>query len=161
MCEQRGPPPSHPCIVAACSCRALPSNSRLPKVLAALILNVVPVHGRQHDVVQVPLRHRFGHLERLVRVDRRRRAGVVLVDVQVLRCGFLCGCLCGCLCGTHRLVFTEQNEHPLVHVSPMIIIVAVAFPSSPPLQHSPMLGHLASSQTVARLDLRTVVRRRL
>src|SRR5918999_2228453 len=38
---------------------------------------------------------------------------------------------------------TEQNLHPLVHTSPMIIMVAV-----PPPQHSPMLGHLASSQTV-------------
>src|SRR5215213_423939 len=38
---------------------------------------------------------------------------------------------------------TEQNLHPLVHASPMIIMVAV-----PPPQHSPMFGHRASSQTV-------------
>lgn len=37
---------------------------------------------------------------------------------------------------------------PLVQVSPRIIIVAVAVPVSPPDQHSPKLGHLASSQTV-------------
>lgn len=36
---------------------------------------------------------------------------------------------------------TEQNLHPLVQVSPISIMVAVAVPSSPP-QHSPILGHL-------------------
>lgn len=68
-----------------------------------------------------------------------------------------------------RDVLTAQKEHPRVQVSPMIMIVAVAVPSpsecsecsgsleSPP-QHSPMLGHLASSQTVARPRLRTVDR---
>lgn len=40
-----------------------------------------------------------------------------------------------------------QNLQPRVHVSPISMIVAVAVPVSPP-QHSPMLGHLASSQTV-------------
>lgn len=43
-------------------------------------------------------------------------------------------------------VFTAQNIHPLVHVSPSNIIVPV-----PPLQHSPILGHCASSQTVCKL----------
>ena len=47
-------------------------------------------------------------------------------------------------------VFTEQNRHPLVHVSPMIIIVAVAVWSSPPPQHSPILGHRASSLYVEK-----------
>lgn len=42
----------------------------------------------------------------------------------------------------------ETNLQPRVHVSPRIIIVAVAVPVSPPDQHSPRLGHLASSQTV-------------
>jgi len=51
--------------------------------------------------------------------------------------------------GGARDVFTEQNMHPLVHVSPMIIIVAVATPLSPPPQHSPMFGHRASSQTLS------------
>src|SRR5699024_10647378 len=41
-------------------------------------------------------------------------------------------------------VLTAQNRHPRVHVSPKIINVAV-FRS---LQHSCILGHLASSQTV-------------
>mmetsp|Transcript_17591 Transcript_17591/g.30580 ORF Transcript_17591/g.30580 Transcript_17591/m.30580 type:complete len:208 (-) Transcript_17591:471-1094(-) len=40
-------------------------------------------------------------------------------------------------------VLILQNLHPRVHVSPMSIIVAV-----PPPQHSPILGHLASSHTV-------------
>lgn len=40
-------------------------------------------------------------------------------------------------------VFTAQNIHPLVHVSPKSIIVPV-----PPFQHSPILGHCASSHTV-------------
>ncbi len=40
-------------------------------------------------------------------------------------------------------VFTAQNMHPLVHVSPSSMIVPV-----PPFQHSPMLGHCASSHTV-------------
>lgn len=53
------------------------------------------------------------------------------------------------------LVFTAQNEHPRVQVSPINIIVAVAVPSLPP-QHSPIFGHLASSQTVARLSDFTV-----
>ena len=40
-------------------------------------------------------------------------------------------------------LLTAQNLQPLVHMSPMIIIVAVPVP-----QHSDILGHLASSQTV-------------
>ena len=43
-------------------------------------------------------------------------------------------------------MFTAQNLHPLVHVSPRIMIVAV--PVSP-FQHSPRFGHIASSHTVA------------
>ena len=39
------------------------------------------------------------------------------------------------------LVLTAQNLHPRVQVSPRTIIVAVAIPSPPPFQHSPMLGH--------------------
>lgn len=46
---------------------------------------------------------------------------------------------------TERITIYLQ---PLVQVSPRIIIVAVAVPVSPPDQHSPKLGHLASSQTV-------------
>ena len=48
-----------------------------------------------------------------------------------------------------------------MHVSPMIMMVAVAVLPSPPPQHSPMFGHLASSQTVARPRSRTVLRRAL
>jgi hypothetical protein len=45
---------------------------------------------------------------------------------------------------------------PRVHVSPMSMMVAVAvWPSLPP-QHSPMLGHLASSHTVASLSSRSL-----
>eukprot|EP00562_Extubocellulus_spinifer_P006369 CAMPEP_0178528354 /NCGR_PEP_ID=MMETSP0696-20121128/31762_1 /TAXON_ID=265572 /ORGANISM="Extubocellulus spinifer, Strain CCMP396" /LENGTH=114 /DNA_ID=CAMNT_0020160011 /DNA_START=276 /DNA_END=621 /DNA_ORIENTATION=- len=44
--------------------------------------------------------------------------------------------------GGALLVFTAQNEQPLVHVSPIIIMVAVAVLSGPPPQHSPILGHL-------------------
>src|SRR5919202_512351 len=40
-------------------------------------------------------------------------------------------------------LLTAQNLHPLLHVFPIIIIVAVPVP-----QHSDILGHLASSQTV-------------
>jgi hypothetical protein len=47
-------------------------------------------------------------------------------------------------------VLTEQNLHPLVHWSPINMIVAVAVPSPPP-QQSPIFGHRASSQTVANL----------
>ncbi len=57
--------------------------------------------------------------------------------------------------GGVRLVFTAQKLHPRVHVSPIIIIVAVAVPFGPP-QHSPILGHLASSQTVASPNSLTV-----
>ena len=67
--------------------------------------------------------------------------------------------------GGAREVDTEQNLgavvlvvkvdlQPLVQVSPMSMMVAVAVPFSPP-QHSPMLGHLASSQTVASPRPRT------
>jgi len=42
-----------------------------------------------------------------------------------------------------RPVFTAQNPHERVHVSPRIMNVAV-----PRLQHSPMFGQRASSQTV-------------
>ena len=44
-------------------------------------------------------------------------------------------------------VLTAQNLHPLVQVSPNSMIVPV-----PPFQHSPMLGHCASSHTVCRLS---------
>ena len=44
-------------------------------------------------------------------------------------------------------VFTAQNLHPLVQVSPNSMIVPV-----PPFQHSPMLGHCASSHTVCKLS---------
>ena len=54
-----------------------------------------------------------------------------------------------------RLVLTAQKLQPRVHVSPIIIIVAVAVPSVPPPQHSPMLGHRASSHTVASFSFRT------
>mmetsp|Transcript_6112 Transcript_6112/g.25959 ORF Transcript_6112/g.25959 Transcript_6112/m.25959 type:complete len:224 (-) Transcript_6112:71-742(-) len=50
------------------------------------------------------------------------------------------------------LVFTAQKRQPRVHVSPMIMMVAV--PVSP-FQHSPRLGHIASSHTVARPRPRT------
>eukprot|EP00978_Attheya_sp_CCMP212_P027058 scaffold90177_cov55-Attheya_sp.AAC.2 len=62
--------------------------------------------------------------------------------------------------GGAREVLTAQNEHPRVQVSPMIMMVAVApLPDSEsPLQHSPMLGHFASSQTVASPSSRTVFR---
>ena len=42
-----------------------------------------------------------------------------------------------------RPVFTAQNPHARVHVSPRIMIVAVRWS-----QHSPMFGQRASSQTV-------------
>lgn len=49
----------------------------------------------------------------------------------------------------------EQKRQPRVHVSPISMMVAV-----PPPQHSPMLGHRASSQTVASPAVRTVLRSR-
>jgi hypothetical protein len=48
-------------------------------------------------------------------------------------------------------VSTAQNRHARVQTSPINMIVAV-----PAFQHSPMFGHLASSQTVARRCSRTV-----
>ena len=53
------------------------------------------------------------------------------------------------------LVFTAQNRHARVHVSPRSMMVAVAGVSSPslPPQHSPRFGHRASSHTVARLSV--------
>ncbi|KAH3683602.1 hypothetical protein WICPIJ_005449 [Wickerhamomyces pijperi] len=48
-------------------------------------------------------------------------------------------------------VLTEQNLQPLVHVSPRSMMVAVASDFLPP-QHSPIFGHLASSQTVASFN---------
>ena len=42
-------------------------------------------------------------------------------------------------------------RHPRVQVSPKIMMVAVAVPVSPPVQHSPIFGHFASSHTVWRL----------
>ncbi len=57
------------------------------------------------------------------------------------------------------LVFTLQKLQPRVHVSPISMMVAVAVPSLPP-QHSPRLGHFASSHTVARLSDFTEAERR-
>ena len=45
--------------------------------------------------------------------------------------------------GSGRPCPTSQNGHRLVHLSPMIIKVAVPLP-----KHSPIFGQLASSQTV-------------
>jgi hypothetical protein len=45
---------------------------------------------------------------------------------------------------------------PRVQVSPRIMIVAVAVPVSPPDQHSPRLGHRASSQTVCSFSSRSL-----
>src|SRR5881227_578698 len=47
-------------------------------------------------------------------------------------------------------VSTEQKRQARVHTDPISIRVAV-----PAFQHSPMLGHLASSQTVASRCSRT------
>ena len=47
--------------------------------------------------------------------------------------------------GGFASVFTAQNIQPRVQVSPRSIIVPV-----PPFQHSPILGHCASSQTVCK-----------
>jgi len=49
--------------------------------------------------------------------------------------------------GGAREVFTEQNIQPRVHVSPSIMMVAVAISLSLPPQHSPIFGQRASSQT--------------
>ena len=49
-------------------------------------------------------------------------------------------------------VFTAQKRQPLVQVSPISMIVAVAVCPSAPPQHSPMLGHRASSQTVLKFS---------
>ena len=59
--------------------------------------------------------------------------------------------------GGARDVFTAQKLHPRVHVSPISMMVAVEVPSLPP-QQVPILGHLASSHTVARLSFFTEVR---
>jgi len=53
-------------------------------------------------------------------------------------------------------VLTAQKRQPQVQVSPMTIKVAV-----PPLQHSPMLGQRASSQTVESFSSRARERMRL
>src|SRR5579871_5726879 len=50
-------------------------------------------------------------------------------------------------------VSTEQKRHARVQTAPISISVAV-----PAFQHSPMFGHLASSQTVARRCSRTIAR---
>ena len=49
----------------------------------------------------------------------------------------------------------EYDLQPRVQVSPRIMMVAVAVPVSPPDQHSPRLGHLASSHTVWSLSSRS------
>src|SRR6266480_7115021 len=51
-------------------------------------------------------------------------------------------------------VFTLQNRQPLVHVSPINIIVAVAALLSLPPQQSEIFGHRASSQTVCKFNPR-------
>ena len=61
--------------------------------------------------------------------------------------------------GGVRDVLTLQNRQPRVQVSPITMMVAVAVPFRPP-QHSPMLGHRASSHTVASLLLRNPLRMR-
>ena len=43
-------------------------------VRGTLILHVVPVHGREHHIIEAPLRNRRRHPLRLLRVQRRRAA---------------------------------------------------------------------------------------
>ena len=62
--------------------------------------------------------------------------------------------------GGRRDVFTLQNRQPRVHVSPRIMIVAVAAPFLLD-QHSPMFGQRASSHTVASLLARKPLRMRM
>src|SRR5689334_5994560 len=50
-------------------------------------------------------------------------------------------------------VSTEQKRHARVHTDPITMMVAV-----PAFQHSPILGHLASSHTVLRRCSRTFLR---
>jgi hypothetical protein len=53
---------------------------------------------------------------------------------------------------------TLQNLHPRVQCEPISMIVAVAASPSPPPQHSPIFGHLASSHTVDSFLLRIELR---
>ena len=53
--------------------------------------------------------------------------------------------------GGVRAVLTAQKRQPRVQMSPSSMMVAV--PVSP-FQHSPMLGHCASSHTVCRFSVR-------
>jgi hypothetical protein len=57
--------------------------------------------------------------------------------------------------GGALLVFTAQKRQPRVQVSPMSMMVAVAVWPSPPPQHSPRFGHLASSHTVCSFRSRS------
>ena len=88
-------------------------------MVGASVRHVVPIHRRQHDVADPPVRH-----------GSSRGLGLV-----------------GSGGAGVEAVLTAQKRQPRVHVSPRIMTVAV--PVSP-FQHSPMLGHCASSHTVAR-----------
>ena len=66
----------------------------------------------------------------------------------------MCSGSCGSNGGGAFDVLTEQNRHPLVQVSPISMIVAVAADFELPPQQSEMLGHLASSHTVWRFSPR-------
>src|SRR5262245_28099383 len=68
----------------------------------------------------------------------------------------VCATFCGSSASSHPRglpVSTEQKRQARVHTAPINMMVPV-----PAFQHSPMLGHLASSQTVARRCSRTVCR---
>ena len=152
---------------------------RRSEMARALVGHVVAIDAREDDVVEPPLRHGLGHVFGLFRIERwwfaaRRQSAIVINFESILTRATRGACAKG-----YRLVLTAQKLQPCgpeqkrvirraqgnsrcarartrVHVSPMIMMVAVAVPSAPP-QHSPMFGHRASSQTVASLSLRTVV----
>ena len=135
----------------------------------AAVGDVVAVDGGQDDVVDPPLRDRLGGLSREMfrlrrsairptteKAYRKRRQSDIYTTNSHTRGGGVLGIATrrtlkgsnGSGGGGLASVLTAQNMHPRVHVSPRSMIVPV-----PPFQHSPTLGHRASSHTVFRLSV--------
>ena len=114
----------------------------LGKVVRPAIRHVIPIDTGQDDVADAPPGHRLGRLKWLKRVGGRRRAGGLDGAELAATVGER---WVGGWVGWGVGVGGWANWTYRVHVSPSSMMVPV-----PPFQHSPMLGHCASSQTVCR-----------
>lgn len=108
----------------------------------------ISINTCQHDIAKSPSANCFSSILGLMDVQWRRRLGSLDRAKSTSSCTLI----------THQLVrkrsISPAHDRIMKNRGLLTIIVAVAFPLPPP-QHSPMLGHLASSHTVCNPNPRS------